>query len=800
MAISLCGAIIVLALISGSVWASLVLVPIIGIVALPAVVFCLLVLVYAIPTMAYLLLAQSDPPSHVKWLFLPVNPVRNIGLTIAVLQYLNIMAHIVPRLIYYTAKYVVWEPISRKLSDAAYERNAVAASGGGREGIAVGTEEVKVKGILRGPNKAAPHDSRRRDYCDSAVNDRCHTERRGEREAKITWKPSSRNGGLFEDFAEFNILYHTRKDGSKARLDIYFPPAPALTPTLSPTSSPPSPSHVNDGYPGGRACDLAFETVLAHSAVSGSRAPDTDVDRQEGGGPESPMARQESAYDNDPTTNIDVKDVPATEATQHTLFSCPPGRHTSPALFHDESSDNETLPRSRPGWFGTALHDSAREVEDDDGSKVIVFVYDTGMIGPKWLRPRKEYFALLGAKLADMGYVVVIPDISLYPDGGIENSVADLRNVLAWIKRNTHRYGGFDRSIYLMGHGLGAHLALYTISQEVIVRSRDEYIHEMQDSHRHRDSPSSAATIGRSKWRPNTLNTTRDSSESLGSVSSRNGSSLDLINHSYSSNTSGKRKAGASRFSHHRQVHPSQMHTTEGAIEGYDNLIPNGLRDLQVYGGEVEIPQVKGLILLSPISDVIKQIRYESTRWLEHLSPLRRSHGPSQMTCMRHSVGHLFFASKAFLKVDMMPRVLIIHGARDIMIPLDSSHWLSELLYGLDVPAIFRPYRNLGHWDLLFGFMRGFDGGDGLRPEALEKMDKLESRNSDHAQKQDSDKVKGKGGEKWQEMKRRDKYQRMVPEVDSAKAQSPSNKPALTEDWTWQKTGYTAWLERDRKS
>lgn len=66
---------------------------------------------------------------------------------------------------------------------------------------------------------------------------------------------------------------------------------------------------------------------------------------------------------------------------------------------------------------------------------------------------------------------------------------------------------------------------------------------------------------------------------------------------------------------------------------------------------------------LSPVADVIKQVRHESKLWLEHVSPLRRALGSSQTRCMKHSLGHILFAARNLVEVEWLPeRVLIIHG------------------------------------------------------------------------------------------------------------------------------------------
>lgn len=65
---------------------------------------------------------------------------------------------------------------------------------------------------------------------------------------------------------------------------------------------------------------------------------------------------------------------------------------------------------------------------------------------------------------------------------------------------------------------------------------------------------------------------------------------------------------------------------------------------------------------LSPVTDVIKQIKHESLSYLEDISPLRRMLGPSLGECMGHSLGHLLFAGRYLMDSKRMPKVLIIHG------------------------------------------------------------------------------------------------------------------------------------------
>jgi hypothetical protein len=115
-------------------------------------------------------------------------------------------------------------------------------------------------------------------------------------------------------------------------------------------------------------------------------------------------------------------------------------------------------------------------------------------------------------------------------------------------------------------------------------------------------------------------------------------------------------------------------------------------------------------IRLSPVADVIKQVRHEAKCWLEHVSPLRRALGSSQTKCMRHSLGHILFAARNIVELDWMPdHVLVIHGGNDQLVPVWQSVWLADLLNGLDVPTAIRQHARLAHFDVVTGLMSGLE-------------------------------------------------------------------------------------------
>jgi len=66
----------------------------------------------------------------------------------------------------------------------------------------------------------------------------------------------------------------------------------------------------------------------------------------------------------------------------------------------------------------------------------------------------------IGRAIMEMGYVAVLADYRLYPFVRFPAFVHDGARAVAWLRRNSEKYGvGRDR-IYLMGHSAGAHIAM----------------------------------------------------------------------------------------------------------------------------------------------------------------------------------------------------------------------------------------------------------------------------------------------------------------------------------------------------
>lgn len=123
------------------------------------------------------------------------------------------------------------------------------------------------------------------------------------------------------------------------------------------------------------------------------------------------------------------------------------------------------------------IHDNALDVyavrsgEEGPHAKpkpVMVFVY-----GGAWGSGNKEMYTLFANRFATEGFVVVVPDYTLFPRGNVTNMVLDVVHCLEWTLEHIAEYGGDPSNLSLIGHSAGGHLcALAAIQIESELRAR----------------------------------------------------------------------------------------------------------------------------------------------------------------------------------------------------------------------------------------------------------------------------------------------------------------------------------------
>ncbi|MGI9201916.1 MAG: NAD(P)H-binding protein [Woeseiaceae bacterium] len=85
---------------------------------------------------------------------------------------------------------------------------------------------------------------------------------------------------------------------------------------------------------------------------------------------------------------------------------------------------------------------------------LIVYFYGGG-----WIKGKKEHFEFVASSLTEAGYVVVIADYRRFPEVVFPAFIEDGAAAVAWSLEHAGSYGADPKSLFLMGHSAGAHIA-----------------------------------------------------------------------------------------------------------------------------------------------------------------------------------------------------------------------------------------------------------------------------------------------------------------------------------------------------
>jgi acetyl esterase/lipase len=85
---------------------------------------------------------------------------------------------------------------------------------------------------------------------------------------------------------------------------------------------------------------------------------------------------------------------------------------------------------------------------------LVVFFY-----GGRWETGDKAEYRFVGAALAALGYVAVLPNYRLYPAVKMPGFMDDAARAALWAFEHAAEVGGDPGRFYMMGHSAGAHLA-----------------------------------------------------------------------------------------------------------------------------------------------------------------------------------------------------------------------------------------------------------------------------------------------------------------------------------------------------
>ncbi|CAB4478071.1 uncharacterized protein OCT59_007300 [Rhizophagus irregularis] len=88
-------------------------------------------------------------------------------------------------------------------------------------------------------------------------------------------------------------------------------------------------------------------------------------------------------------------------------------------------------------------------------------------IGTSWNSGNKDTCMPVAHNLQSQGYIVIVPDITIYPIGKIAEMVTDIQLCIYWAHTHIRSFRGDPSQIYLMGHGAGSILSALTVIHDV---------------------------------------------------------------------------------------------------------------------------------------------------------------------------------------------------------------------------------------------------------------------------------------------------------------------------------------------
>lgn len=99
--------------------------------------------------------------------------------------------------------------------------------------------------------------------------------------------------------------------------------------------------------------------------------------------------------------------------------------------------------------------------ETNTRPNVIIFIS-----GGAWIIGYKMWSSIIALAFAELGYIVVVPDYRNFPQGYIDDMIADIHAAVSWTIEHISEYGGNPGKIVLAGQSAGAQISLCAIIDE----------------------------------------------------------------------------------------------------------------------------------------------------------------------------------------------------------------------------------------------------------------------------------------------------------------------------------------------
>ena len=102
------------------------------------------------------------------------------------------------------------------------------------------------------------------------------------------------------------------------------------------------------------------------------------------------------------------------------------------------------------------------------GMPVVVFFH-----GSSWQAGNKSEYVFVAEPLARAGFLVAVPNYSLYPPATYPQFLDDGAEAVSWMKKHAKEHGGDPNNIILIGHSAGAYIATMLALDESYMKNAE---------------------------------------------------------------------------------------------------------------------------------------------------------------------------------------------------------------------------------------------------------------------------------------------------------------------------------------
>ncbi|GAA5931081.1 uncharacterized protein JCM15063_002538 [Sporobolomyces koalae] len=330
--------------------------------------------------------------------------------------------------------------------------------------------------------------------------------------------------------------------------------------------------------------------------------------------------------------------------------------------------------------------DRTRAASDSHAAPVIVLITSPSY---RFLSSKQFPSAQIALRLRRLGYCVVVPDITSFPDADLERMVYELRECLKWVMNSISSYRGDKERVWILGQGAGAHIAALTVVQSAVVASRNQELSDRRERDEARTKMEHRVEMDSDQGGQEPLHL--DDSLDLFLEDRRHGNHdkehrFHRLKRRSSTDSSIDSDGPASITSRRTVELPpivEACRTFSGQSGSHDQPETHGMSVSN--WGEMRI---RGLILSGGCYDVVKQLKRERELGLSEVSALQRICGRTETDAELASPCHLLYAASSLLAAPstpglLPPNVLLVHGGRDHIVPYSQSVLFKNLLVGV---------------------------------------------------------------------------------------------------------------------